>query len=111
MISYIYNNNNIKKKNLGWLPPPFWPRDLILVQHQYNNCTTLPYMRVGPSMWNPPSCERLLYNYCIGVVNLTFSFGQGVAQGTIFDTLSNHMGHIIKFIKPQGYIWKKIVFK
>jgi len=24
-------------------------------------------------MWNPPSCEELLYSYCIGVVNLTFS--------------------------------------
>jgi hypothetical protein len=47
-------------------------RDLILVQHQYNNCTTIPYMRVGPSMWDPPSCERLLYSYCIGVINLTF---------------------------------------
>jgi len=31
-------------------------------------------MRVGPSMWDPPSCEGLLYSYCIGVVNLTFSF-------------------------------------
>jgi hypothetical protein len=48
-------------------------RDLILVQHQYNNCTTTPYMRVGSSMWDPPSCEGLLYNCCIGVVNLTFS--------------------------------------
>jgi hypothetical protein len=48
-------------------------RDLILVQHQYNNCTTTPHMRVGPSMWDPPSCEGLLYSCCIGVVNLTFS--------------------------------------
>jgi hypothetical protein len=24
--------------------------DLILVQHQYNNCTTTPHMRVGSSM-------------------------------------------------------------
>jgi hypothetical protein len=48
-------------------------RDLILVQHQYNNCTTTPHMRVGPSMWDSPSCEELLYNYCIGVVNLIFS--------------------------------------
>jgi len=49
----------------------FW--DLILVQHQYNNCTTIPHMRVGPNMWDPLSCERLLYSCCIGVVNLTFS--------------------------------------
>jgi hypothetical protein len=47
--------------------------DLILVQHQYNNCTTIPHMRIGPSMWDPPSCEELLYSCCIGVVNLTFS--------------------------------------
>jgi hypothetical protein len=31
-------------------------------------------MRVGPSMWDPPSCEGLLYSCCIGVVNLTFSY-------------------------------------
>jgi len=48
-------------------------RDLILVQHQYNNCTTTPHMRVDPSMWDPPSCEGLLYSCCIGIVNLTFS--------------------------------------
>jgi hypothetical protein len=47
--------------------------DLILVQHQYNNYTTIIHMRVGPSMWDPPSCEGLLYSCCIGVVNLTFS--------------------------------------
>jgi hypothetical protein len=47
-------------------------RDLILVQYQYNNCTTTPHMRVGPSMWDPPSCEGLLYSCCIDVVNLTF---------------------------------------
>jgi hypothetical protein len=40
--------------------------------HQYNNCTTTLHMRVGPSMWDPPSCEELLYRCCIGVVNLTF---------------------------------------
>jgi hypothetical protein len=49
----------------------FW--DLILVQHQYNNCTITPHMRVDPSMWDLPSCEGLLYSCCIGVVNLTFS--------------------------------------
>jgi hypothetical protein len=30
-------------------------------------------MRVGPSMWDLPSYEGLLYSCCIGVVNLTFS--------------------------------------
>jgi len=31
-------------------------------------------MRVDPSIWDPPSCEGLLYGCCIGVVNLTFLF-------------------------------------
>jgi hypothetical protein len=31
-------------------------------------------MRVGPSVWGPPSCEGLLCDCCVGVVNLTFSF-------------------------------------
>jgi hypothetical protein len=38
----------------------------------FDSCTTTPHMRVGPSMWDPPSCEGLLYSCCIGVVNLTF---------------------------------------
>jgi hypothetical protein len=29
-------------------------------------------MRVGPSVWGPPSCEGLLCDCCVGVVNLTF---------------------------------------
>jgi hypothetical protein len=28
-------------------------------------------------------------------------------QGTISDTYSKHREHIMKFIKPQGYIWEK----
>jgi hypothetical protein len=24
------------------------------LQHQYNNCTTIPHMRVGPTYWGPP---------------------------------------------------------
>jgi hypothetical protein len=51
-----------------------YKRDLILVQHQYNNCTTTPHMRVDPSMWDSPSCEGLLYSCCIGVVNLIFFY-------------------------------------
>jgi hypothetical protein len=38
------------------------------LQHQYNNCTTIPHMRVGPTYWGPPSCEGLLYSCCISVV-------------------------------------------
>jgi hypothetical protein len=38
------------------------------LQHQYNNCTTIPHMKVGPTCWGPPSCEGLLCRCCIGVV-------------------------------------------
>jgi hypothetical protein len=38
------------------------------LQHQYNNCTTIPHMRVCLTYWGPPSYEELLYSYCIGVV-------------------------------------------
>jgi len=38
------------------------------LQHQYNNCTTIPHMRVSPTYWDSPSCEELLYSCCIGVV-------------------------------------------
>jgi hypothetical protein len=38
------------------------------LQHQYNNCTTISHMKVSPTYWGPPSCEGLLYNCCIGVV-------------------------------------------
>jgi hypothetical protein len=45
------------------------------LQHQYNNCTTIPRMRMGPTYWGPPSCEGLLYNCCIGVVQESNSGG------------------------------------
>jgi hypothetical protein len=35
--------------------------DLILAQHQYNNCTITPHMRVGPSIWDS-SGIWFLYN-------------------------------------------------
>jgi hypothetical protein len=34
-------------------------------------------------------------------------FGLSHPQGTISDTYSNHKGHMMKFIKPQGYILEK----
>jgi hypothetical protein len=43
-------------------------RKMLDLQHQYNNCTTTPHMKVGPTYWGPPSCEELLYSCCIGVV-------------------------------------------
>jgi hypothetical protein len=45
------------------------------LQHQYNNYTTIPHMRVGFTYWGPPLCEGLLYSCYIGVVqesNLIF---------------------------------------
>jgi hypothetical protein len=47
-------------------------RDLILTLHHHNKCTTTLHMMVDLSMWNPLSCEELLCNCYIGVVNLTF---------------------------------------
>jgi hypothetical protein len=44
------------------------------LQHQYNNCTTIPHMRVGPTYWGPPSCEGLLYSCYIGVVQESNSY-------------------------------------
>jgi hypothetical protein len=43
-------------------------RKMLDLQHQYNNCTTIPHMRVDPTYWGPPSCEGLLYSCCISVV-------------------------------------------
>jgi hypothetical protein len=44
----------------------FWK--MLDLQHQYNNCTTIPHMMVGLTYWGPPSCEGLLCSCCIGVV-------------------------------------------
>jgi hypothetical protein len=71
-VNHMYNKCTTLLSH-GMDPTMCRVRDLILVQHQYNNCTTTPHMRVGPSMWDPPSCEGLLYSCCIDVVNLTFS--------------------------------------
>jgi len=55
------------------------------LQHQYNNCTTIPHMRVGPTYWGPPSCEGLLYSCCSGVVQesnpMQKSFGNEYFRG------------------------------
>jgi hypothetical protein len=71
---------------------------LILVQHQYNNCTATPHMRVGPSMWDPPSCEGLLYSCCIDVVNLTFSVV------SLLCTKSAMITHHLKDIRYDTFI-------
>jgi hypothetical protein len=46
----------------------FLSRKILDLQHQYNNCTTTPHKRVGPTHWSPPSCEELLCSSCDGVV-------------------------------------------
>jgi hypothetical protein len=38
------------------------------LQHQYNNCTITPHMRVDLTHWGPPSCVGLLCSYCDGIV-------------------------------------------
>jgi hypothetical protein len=53
--------------------------DLIPTLHHHNKCTTLPYMRVCPTHWAPPSCEGVLCTCCVGVVNLTFFISRSCA--------------------------------
>jgi hypothetical protein len=36
-------------------------RKMLDLQHQYNNCTTIPHMRMGHTYWGPPSCEELYW--------------------------------------------------
>jgi hypothetical protein len=43
-------------------------RKMLDLQHQYNNCTTTPHMRVGPTHWDPLLREGLLCSCCIVVV-------------------------------------------
>jgi hypothetical protein len=57
------------------------------LQHQYNNRTTIPHMRVGPTYWGPPSCKGLLYSCCIGVVqesNLHWGETQFVSSTSMY---------------------------
>jgi len=42
-------------------PGTYILRKMLDLQHQYNNSTTIPHMRVGSTYWDPPSCEELLY--------------------------------------------------
>jgi hypothetical protein len=53
---------------IKFLPSHGVGRKMLDLQHQYNNCTTIPHMRVGPTYWGPPSCEGLLYSCCIDIV-------------------------------------------
>jgi hypothetical protein len=43
-------------------------RKMLNLQHQYNNHTTTPHIRVDPTHWGPLSCEGLLCDCCDGVV-------------------------------------------
>jgi hypothetical protein len=50
--------------------PTYWgtTRKMLNLQHQHNNHTTTPHMRVDPTHWGPLSCEGLLCGCCDGVV-------------------------------------------
>jgi hypothetical protein len=70
------------------------------LQHQYNNCTTIPHMRVGLTYWGPPSCEGLLYNCCISVVQESnpLSHGVGFTHWTpppCEEVLCNYCGGVV----------------
>jgi hypothetical protein len=41
---------------------------MLNLQHQYNNCTTTPHMKVSSTQWDPSSCEGLLCSCCNSVV-------------------------------------------
>jgi hypothetical protein len=41
---------------------------MLNLQHQHNNHTTTPHMRVDSTHWGPLSCEGLLCDCCDGVV-------------------------------------------
>jgi len=41
---------------------------MLNLQHNHNNHTTIPHMRVDPTHWGPPSCEGLLCGCCDCVV-------------------------------------------
>jgi hypothetical protein len=58
------------------------------LQHQYNNCTTIPHMRVGPTYWGLPSCEGLLCSCCIGVVQESNPVEQSQCHTSHHDVLS-----------------------
>jgi hypothetical protein len=63
----------------------------------YNTNTTTPHRRVGPSMWDPPSCEGLLYSCCIGVVNITFSLIELNAH--------LYLSKWVEFISKDSRLW------
>jgi hypothetical protein len=67
------NPGDLFMENVIFTTPIQQLHNLIIVLHHHNNCTTTPHMRMDSRVWDPPSCERLLYSCCIGVVNLTFS--------------------------------------
>jgi hypothetical protein len=60
-------------------------------------------MRVGPSMWNPPSCEGLLYSCCIGVVNLTFSY-KYMAYVFYLHGIIKHRLELKRHISPKIFL-------
>jgi hypothetical protein len=82
---------------VNWLTWSFLYRKMLDLQHQYNNCTTIPHMRVGPTYWSPPSCEGLLYWCCTRIKSLLYMLLDGPTW----------TGHIIMVNKWINNIWKR----
>jgi hypothetical protein len=60
---FFFIKNNIIKLiffELGFLFKDFFLRKMLDLQHQYNNGTITPHIRVGSIYWDPLSCEELL---------------------------------------------------
>jgi hypothetical protein len=80
----------------------FFGRKMLDLQHQYNNCTTIPYMRVGPTYWSSPSCKMLLYSCCISVVQESNPFLESHANEMIFlsrwNLFASHYLHFVSGI-------------
>jgi hypothetical protein len=72
-------------------------RKILDLQHQYNNCTTTPHMRVGLTHWGPSSCEGLLYSCCNSVVQES-----NPIQGDSFKHLAIEWGAAV--IRPRSYV-------
>jgi hypothetical protein len=60
-------------------------RDLISALYHHKKCTTIPHMKVDPSVWGPLSCKGLLC-WCY--------------KSNIF-LIQQSGGHIIKYVSPR----------
>jgi hypothetical protein len=73
---------------------------MLNLQHQHNKSTTPPYMKVGPSVWGPSSCEEVLCICCDGVVQESNPFH----NSSIFaDAAPHHVGTCLKTKKKKKF--------